>query len=170
MTESDEFTPVLRVTLGRADMLEFFNVDLLAATSGFNRALGLRARDVLRSGVFRHFAPRMLMMEQGREGGSLFFVLSGMVRLYAQRGDGFVELKAATPGEVVGEHEVLSGVSVRHMSAVSQGTVDIIELSRGSLLDRGVLPERLTSYLKNVSANRAQLLNEMVASVAIDRG
>jgi hypothetical protein len=64
-------------------------------------------------------------------------------------------------GEVLGEGEVLAGDGGRRCSAVAQGQVDVIELTRAALLVDGKLPAGLAAMLKTVQTGRMKALDEM---------
>lgn len=161
MSPKDDYTPVLRVDLKRADAAELVLQDVELKDCAFVRALGARALDVLKQGVARRYHDRVVVFHTGDEGGSLFFVINGEVRLFARREADGVELKPVRRGGVLGEAEVLGAGSKRSASAVAHGHVDIVELGREALLVGGQLPPPLRAYLEAVRGDRARALDEL---------
>ena len=116
---------------------------------------------MLCNAVIRRYPDKVVLMQQGEEGLSLFFVMSGDVRLFARRDTDSAELGVVHSGEVLGEGEVLAGEGGRRCSAVAQGQVDVLELPRTSLLIDGKLPPGLAALLKTVQTSRMKALDEM---------
>lgn len=154
-------TPVIKVELKRADPAEVILSRRELAAAPLIRALGSTAAAVLTQGTLRRFADKAVLVQQGHEGGSLFFVLTGDVRLFARRDRDNAELGVAHPGEVVGEGEVLAGSGGCRCSAVAQGPVDVLELPRAALLQEGKLPPGLAALLQDVQAKRTKALDEL---------
>ncbi len=161
MSGKDEYTPVLRVDLKRADAAEIALTDVELKDCPFVKALGGRAMDVLKQGVARRYHDRVVIFHTGDDGGSLFFVLNGEVRLFARKEADGVELKPVRRGGVIGEAEVLAGSGKRAASAVAHGNVDLVELPRALLAPDGQLLPTVKSYLETVRAERAKALDEL---------
>lgn len=157
----DGSTPVVKVELKRADPSEVILSRRELAAAPFIRALGPSAAGVLKQGTLRRFADKAVLLQQGEERQSLFFVLVGDVRLFARRDRDNAELGVAHPGEVVGEGEVLEGAGGCRCSAVAQGAVDVLELPRSVLLEQGKLSPGLAALLQDVQARRTKALDEM---------
>jgi CRP-like cAMP-binding protein len=100
------------------------------------------------------------LLQQGDAGSSLFFIISGQVRLFARRDLDSAELGFAIRGDVIGEGEVLEG-RVRRCSAVAQGQVDVVELDRSLLVVGDRLPAPVLALLKRVHEKRMKVLDEM---------
>ena len=156
-----ENTPVVKVELKRADAAELIASRPELSGSPLVKAFGKSAPAMLANAVIRRYPDKVVLMQQGEEGVSLFFVMSGDVRLFARRDTDSAELGVAHAGEVLGEGEVLAGEGGRRCSAVAQGQVDVIELPRASLLIDGNLPPSLTALLKTVQTGRMKALDEM---------
>lgn len=154
-------TPVVKVELKRADAAELIASRPELSGAPLVKAFGAAAPAMLAGAVIRRFFDKVVLMQQGEEGGSLFFVMSGDVRLFARRDTDSAELGVVHPGEVLGEGEVLAGEGGRRCSAVAQGQVDVIELPRASLLIDGRLPAGLAALLKTVQTSRMKALDEM---------
>lgn len=155
-------TPVVKLDLKRAEAAELIAADPLLAGSPFARALGPAAlQRVSGKAVIRRFPDKVVLMQQGDAGQSLFFVLKGDVRLFARKAADAVELGHAHRGEVLGEGEVLDGSNARAMSAVAQGQVDVVELPRDVLLEHGALAPAVKTLLEQVRAKRREALDEM---------
>lgn len=157
----DGSTPVVKVELKRADPAEVILSRRELAAAPFVRALGVAAPAVLKQGTLRRFADKAVLLQQGEASQSLFFVLSGDVRLFARRDRDNAELGVAHAGEVAGEGEVLAGAGGCRCSAVAQGPVDVLELPRAALLQDGKLPPGLAALLQDVQARRTKALDEM---------
>ena len=156
-----ENVPVVKVELKRADAVDLVASNPALSGSAFMKALGARSRALLSAGVLRRFPDKVVLMQQGEAGRSLFFVLAGDVRLFARRDTDSAELGVVHSGEVLGEGEVLSGEDKRRCSAVAQGQVDVLELSREALLIDGKLPQPLVALLEAVKKGRMKALDEM---------
>lgn len=153
--------PVVKVELKRADAVELIASKPELSGAPLMKALGPGAKELLASAVLRRFPDKVVLMQQGEEGVSLFFVLAGDVRLFARRDTDSAELGVVHQGEVLGEVEVLSGEGKRRCSAVAQGQVDVLELPRAVLLIDGKLPPRLLTLLEAVKKGRMKALDEM---------
>ncbi len=156
-----DFTPVVKVSLQRADPVELVRTAPLLKACPLVKALGARVEDVLKRAVARRYADKVVLFQQGDTGSSLLFVLGGEVRLFARRDRDAVELGVARAGEVLGEAEVLAGGAARAMSAVAQGPVDVAELPREVLLVGGAVPRELAAVLEAARAARAKLLDDL---------
>lgn len=154
-------SPVVKVGLKRADPAEVVASRRELMASPFIRALGGTATPTLQQGTLRRFADKAVLMQQNEAGDSLFFVLTGDVRLFARRDADSAELGVAHAGEVLGEAEVLSGAGKRSCSAVAQGAVDVLELPRTALLVGGKLSPGLAALLGEVQGKRTKALDEM---------
>ena len=150
-----DFTPVVRVQLQRADMVERVGTDPVLSGCGLARALGSQLQGALKKGIARRYPDKVVIFQQDNLGGSLYLVLSGEVRLYSRRGKEVVELPAAHSGDVVGELEVLDGISTRRSAAAAQGVTELLELPREALLLSGRLPDPTRAYLEQVKKARS---------------
>lgn len=153
--------PVVKLELKRADPAEVVASRRELMASPFIRALGGQATPTLKQGTLRRFPDKAVLMQQNEAGDSLFFVLTGDVRLFARRDADSAELGIAHVGELLGEGEVLSGAGKRACSAVAQGAVDVLELPRAALLVGGKVPPALAALLGEVQTRRARALDEM---------
>lgn len=154
-------TPVVKLELKKAEPAELIAADPVLAGSPLVKALGATLQRVSAKAVIRRFPDKVVLMQQGDAGQSLFFVLKGDVRLFARKAADAVELGVAHRGEVLGEGEVLDGSNVRAASAVAQGQVDVVELPRDVLLERGALAPAVKAVLEQVRARRLHALDEM---------
>lgn len=151
-------TAVTKVELKRAEPSEVIAKDPVLAAAPVVKALG---PGLLSKGVLRRFADKAVVMQQNDAGHSLFIVLAGEARLFARKDSDSAELGVARRGDVLGEAEVLAGGGKRKTSAVAQGQLDVLELSREGLLSNGQLPAALRQYLELISSNRMKALDEM---------
>lgn len=154
-------TPVVKLDLKRAEPAELIAADPVLAGSPFVKALGAALARVSAKAVLRRFPDKVVLMQQGDVGHSLFLVMKGDVRLFARKAADSVELGVAHRGEVLGEGEVLDGSNVRAASAVAQGQVDVVELPRDVLLEGGALVPAVKAVLEQVRARRRLALDEM---------
>ncbi len=154
-------TPVVKLDLKRADAAELISQDPVLSKSPFARALGAALGRVSAKAVIRRFPDKVVLMQQGDAGQSLFFVLKGDVRLFARKATDSVELGVAHRGEVLGEGEVLDGATARACTAVAQGQVDVVEFPREVLLEAGALLPPVAALLREVHASRAKALDDM---------
>jgi len=154
-------TPLVKVELKRADAALLIASKPELSGAPLIQALGNEGKALLSTAVLRRFPDKGVLMQQGEAGGSLFFVLAGDVRLFARRDTDSAELGVVQTGAVLGEGEVLSGEGKRRCSAVAQGQVDVLELSRAALLIDGQLPLRLVAMLETVTKGRMKALDEM---------
>ena len=150
-----------KLALKRADLFEMVTTDDWLRTTPFIKALGTLADSVLKQGTARRYPNLVPVFQLGEPGTSLFFVLKGEVRLSGRKGTESVEVGTAARGEVFGEEEVLSGVALRTGFAVAQGEVDVAELPRVALLQRGELLREVSSFLTPIKAARQAALHEM---------
>lgn len=153
--------PVVKVELKRADAAELVASHPLLAGSALMKALGPSRATLLSCAIIRRFPDKVVLMQQGEAGQSLFFVLAGDVRLFARRDTDSAELGVAHAGDVLGEGEVLRGEGGRRCSAVAQGQVEVLELARAALLVDGKLPAPVVAMLKDVERGRMKALDEM---------
>jgi CRP-like cAMP-binding protein len=153
-------TPVVKLDLKRADAAELIGSDPVLAASPFARAVGAELKRVCEKAVVRRFPDKVVLMQQGDVGHSLFFVMKGDIRLFARKGSDTVELGAAHRGEVVGEVEVLEA-SPRAYTAVAQGEVDAVELPRDALFRSGRLLPALAAHLGELRQRRQRALDEL---------
>ncbi len=156
-----ERVPVLKVELKRANAAELVASKPELSGSPLIKALGANCPTTLSGAVIRRFPDKVVLMQQGESGGSLFFVLSGDVRLFARRDTDSAELGVVKTGDVLGESEVLAGQGGRRCSAVAQGQVDVLELPREVLLVGSELPAALVTMLEAVKQRRMKALDEM---------
>ncbi len=154
---SGENTPVVKVELKRADAAELIAQDPVLSSAPIARLLSAA---VIGKGTLRRFPDKVVLMQQGDAGHSLFLVMKGGVRLFARRDRDSAELGIAHPGEVLGEGEVLDGQG-RQCSAIAQGAVDVLELPREALLVGGQVPPALAALLREVHSRRMKALDEM---------
>jgi CRP-like cAMP-binding protein len=152
---------VVKVELKRADAAELIASHPELAGSPLMKALAAARLALPPGAVIRRFPDKVVLMQQGDAGQSLFFVLSGDVRLFARRDTDSAELGVAHAGEVLGESEVLLGEGGRRCSAVAQGQAEVVELARAALLVNGKLPAPLAAMLAEVQKGRMKALDEM---------
>lgn len=152
---------VLKVTLKRADLWELVQNDAILKTSSLVVALMNKAEPLLRAATARRYPDRAILYQQGDQGNALYFVLKGDVRLSARKGNDLVDLGTAARGDVFGETEVLSGETLRGSAAVAHGDVDVAELPRDALMDKGVLLKPIAALLKPLKDARQNALSEM---------
>lgn len=157
-------TQLARIELKRADPAELVKQSVALAVSPFVTALGRHADAVLRAGLALRYPASAPLFEQGQPGQSVFFVLKGEVRL-SMRQLGAVtssELGSIHPGEFVGETEVLSERSVRSFSALANGPVEVVELTRVSLASlKGDLGAPLRNLFEEAQAKRRTSFDEL---------
>jgi CRP-like cAMP-binding protein len=115
----------------------------------------------LHKGRLRRFTDKMVLLQQGEAGDSLFIVVAGDVRLFARKDRDSAEVGHAHKTEVLGEGEVVDGRGLRHHSAVAVGQVDVLEVPRELLLANGQLPPALATLLRDVHQRRKRSLDEM---------
>lgn len=156
-----ENIPVAKVELKRANAAELVASKPELSGSPLIKVLGPAGPAMLRGGAIRRFPDKVVLMQQGESGVSLFFVLSGDARVFARRDTDSAELGVVKAGDVLGEAEVLAGQGGRHCSAVAQGQVDVLELPREALLVGGKLPAALVTMLEAVKQRRTKALDEM---------
>lgn len=162
----DDYTPVLKSEVKRGDVFAQVSADPVLGQSGFVKAMGEKLELALKRGISRRYPDKVVLFQAGDSGSSLFFVLSGEVRLFAKTAQGAaVELPAAKAGDVVGEAEVLEGTGLRAVAAAAHGTVEMTELTRESLVQGGRVPEPLAAFLDRVRAARKSALDELQAKV-----
>jgi len=157
---SQDFTPVVKAPTGRGDPLKVVRAVPALAGAPLVKALGDRLERICSLALVRRHAAGVVVFQPGDTGGSLLFVLSGALRVFARDGEKVVELETAPPGAVVGEGEVLAGENKRQLSAVAQGPVEVLEIARDLLGVAGALPEPLRACLEATRARRASLLEQ----------
>jgi CRP-like cAMP-binding protein len=145
----------IRIKLERVDISQRVEADPLLKGSELVKLLG---SDILKQGVAKRFGGRAALFRQNEPGESLFFVLSGDVRLYATQQTDGSELGTVAAGEVVGESELMTGLAPRCCSAIAHGDVDAVELPRAALVPH---LKRLEPYLKRLHQARRAKLDEM---------
>jgi len=150
--------PVLKVDLQRADVTERVSRDSSLFRSPLVDTLGSEWREVFKRGHAKRAAARVVLFQQGDEGDSLLFVLSGAVRLFARKASDTVELGVAHPGDVIGEAAGAEGR--RAMSAVANELVEFVELPRAVLQEAGAA-EALERWLSALHSERLKALDEM---------
>lgn len=150
-------TAVTKVELKRADPAEVILKDSYLASTPAVKALG----SAVSKGTLKRIADKVVVLQQGEPGTSLFFVIAGEVRLFARKDRDSAELGVARRGEVLGEGEVLDGAPTRKCSAVAQGPIEVIELPREALLTGGRLSPALETLLRQVHQHRMKALDEM---------
>lgn len=154
-------TPVVKVELKRANPLEIVRGDRMLSVSGLVHALGDSLPASLSGALIRRYPDKVVLMQKDDPGDSLMLIISGEVRLFARRDRDNVELTTARVGEVVGECEVLSGQGKRCFTALAQGQVEVIDITRRALLQGEHLPRPLAAYLERVKLQRTRQLDEL---------
>lgn len=164
MKAIDEWTPISRIELKRADAVEWVNSEPRLSGSPLMMALGANAEQVLRESSPVRYPAKGALFLQGQPGHSLFFLLRGEVRLVSQPegdGDTFV-IGTAQAGDFVGEAQVLDVGEARAFSALTDNPVEVIEFSKASLTSpQGQLAAPLQALLQAAKARRHATLNEM---------
>jgi CRP-like cAMP-binding protein len=146
---------LIRIKLERVDLVQRVAQDPLLKTAELMRVCG---PELLKQGVAQRYRARAALFRQSEQGESLFFVLSGEVRLYATGELDGSELGVVTAGEVVGEAEALSGLAPRCCSAIAAGEADAVELPRSALVPH---LKALEKYLRGLHEQRRAKLTEM---------
>ncbi len=159
--EAPENTPVLKVEVRRADVVQLVMDDELLRRSALVRAMADDAKAVLKMGTGRRYRNQATVFAQADPGASLFLVLNGEARLFARNGADTVELGAAGKGDVFGEDGVLGESPVRTFSAVALGEVDAVELPREAIIKCGSERPALLSYLDEVRVKRQKARDEL---------
>jgi CRP/FNR family transcriptional regulator, cyclic AMP receptor protein len=160
-TPPDGRSSVVKVALKRADLWEIIQNDAILKTSAFVVSLLNKAEPLLRTATARRYPDRAILYQQGDQGNALYFVLKGDVRLSARQGNDLVDLGTAARGDVFGETEVLSGSALRTSAAVAHGDVDVAEIPRDALLDKGLLLKQLGALLRPLQDARKNALSDM---------
>ena len=163
MTKDKDLTPVTRVELKRADIGELVMGDDLLRTAPVVKAMGERAREVIKLGVGRRYPDKVPVFKQADAGDSLFLVLRGEARLFAASGQDTVEVGAAVKGEVFGEDEILGSGGARSLSAIAAGDLDVVELPRQALVDCGRERPALWKVLRELLERRRAARDEIAA-------
>jgi CRP-like cAMP-binding protein len=78
----------------------------------------------------KHMVKGDLLMKEGENSNSMYWVQGGTLRLYKKKGQGFVELGVVHSGEVVGEMSFLDN-QPRSASVEALQPCDIVEIPRG---------------------------------------
>lgn len=146
---------MIRIKLERVDLVQRVAQEPLLRSAELVRICGA---EVLKQGVAHRYKPRAALFTQSEPGESLFFVLSGEVRLYATDERDGSELGVVTAGEVIGEAEALSGLAPRCCSAIAAAEADAVELPRSALEPHLTALEK---YLRALHEQRRAKLNEM---------
>lgn len=157
----DEFTPVVRVELRRADVPALIRTDEVLRRAPLVQCLG--GGEPLGECLARRFPANMVIFQQREAGDSLFFVLRGEVRLYVNSGTETVELGRARPGEIFGEDDALEASGKRSSSAVTAGDVDLVELPRAWLAERLKALPALAAHLGDVRQQRRAAVAELTS-------
>lgn len=150
-------TPVVKVELKRMSVSELVSGDAVLASAPVVKLLGV---PLLAKGTLRRYPDKVVLMQQGEEGDSLFVVMAGDVRLFARRDRDSVELGLVHRGDVIGAGEARTGGG-RRCSAVAQGQVDVVELPRALLAPGGTLTPALATFLEQLERRRNAALDEM---------
>ncbi len=161
MSTESEFTPIVRLSLKKGDPWARIREDLKLSESSLVFALGEQAEEVMKLALMKRSPDKVVMFQQGEVGDSLYFVVSGTVRLFARKDRDSLELPSIGIGDVIGETEVLGGAPHRHQSAIAQGVVELIEIPRKSLLVDGMLPAPIESLLNRIRKTRDGQLDEL---------
>ena len=163
MTADHDFTPIVKLALKKGDPWARIREDLKLSESSLLLALGSEAEAIMKFALMKRSPDKVVIFQQGEAGDSLYCVVSGAVRLFARKDKDAIELPSIGVGDVVGETEVLGGPGQRHMSAIAQGIVELIEMPRKSLLVEGMLPAPMESLLNRVRKTRANQLDELTS-------
>ena len=157
-----DLTALTRMSLKRLDASELVMGDELLRSSALVKMLGGEtARALLRQAITRRYADNVAVYKQAQTGDSLFLIVRGQARLFAQLGSDTVELGSAVKGELIGESELLAASVERSSSAVAFGELDAVELPKAEFSNRVEGCARLFDYLRELNQRRRATSDEM---------
>ncbi len=102
-----------------------------------------------------------MLFNEGDASKSMYFVQSGMIRLFKKKGNSSIELGMIRKGEVIGEMGFLDG-GARSASAEAIQDVELVEITNANLAEQlKILPPWLIVLLKTV-VNRLRNANNKI--------
>lgn len=115
-----------------------------------------------------------LLFQEGEMSRSMYFLKSGMIRIFKKKGDAFIEIDTIRSGQILGELAFLDG-QARSASGEAMTSCELIEISGNVFLQTlGVMPDWLKLLLKTVvgrlrsASTKIKQLEQ--ASTAVDYG
>ena len=159
----DGSVPIVKVGLKRLHVTELIAEDDVLRECPLLVGVPEDARAAFLSGsVVKRFPDGARVFEEGQPGDSLLLIARGELRLVGRQGEEAVELAVASKGEVVGE-AIASGQPLHPFSALARGEVDVVELSRESVMALIARSAATGDYLAAVGRERRAAFQEMAS-------
>jgi CRP/FNR family transcriptional regulator, cyclic AMP receptor protein len=125
---------------------------------------------VAAQGEIKRYRRGVILMQEGEPGGSLYFVLSGLLRAYAHRArdDGReFTFSFSGPGETVGELSLDGGLRSANVAVESAALCSFV--TRATLLRHVEREPALALELIGLVARRARLATSQAKELALDK-
>jgi CRP-like cAMP-binding protein len=159
--ETDQLTPVVRVSLKRIGASDLVLNDELLRGCPLVRSLGERAAELVDTGTARRFDHQAHVFSEGEQGDSLYLVLKGEARLVRRRDQDTLEVGVARKGDVLGEAGLVEQQRMRAFSAIAQGQLDVLELSSELVRQRLPGAPGLIEHLRSIHRQRNKAMDEL---------
>ena len=121
------------------------------------------------------YKPKDIIFEEGDQSKNLYFIKSGVIRIFKRKAEGNIELETVRNGQVLGEMAFFDG-QPRSASAEALTTCEVIEMSREALDEAlSKFPDWLVSLTKTVSGrlrnanNRIRILESLSVEYGVDQ-
>ena len=119
--------------------------------------------------------PQEVLFEEGDQSKNLYFIKTGVIRIFKRKAEGNIEIETLRSGQILGELAFFDG-QPRSASAEALTTSTLLEISR-SALDEALskFPDWLVSLTKTVSSrlrvanNRIRLLESLSTEYETDK-
>jgi CRP/FNR family cyclic AMP-dependent transcriptional regulator len=124
--------------------------------------------EVAARGLIRRYRRGVILMQEGEPGGSLYFVLDGLLRAYRSRDDGReFTLSFSGPGETLGELSLDGGPRSAH---VAVETTALCSFVTRTTLERCIAQEPALAFeLLGLVARRARDVTILATELALDK-
>ncbi|MBL1225586.1 Crp/Fnr family transcriptional regulator [Enterococcus sp. BWR-S5] len=110
----------------------------------------------------RNYKKNHILMFENDDTEEIYFIKSGLLKIYRMHEDKEIILGIATPGDVIGETEALSDVEYRLSTVEALSDVSLLTISKKNFL---LLIDEHSCILKraySVLASRTRLLNRLI--------
>ncbi len=121
------------------------------------------------------YKPKDIIFEEGDQSKNLYFIKSGVIRIFKRKAEGNIEIETIRNGQVLGEMAFFDGMP-RSASAEALTSCEVIEMSREALDEAlSKFPDWLVSLTKTVSGrlrnanNRIRILESISTEYGVDQ-
>lgn len=116
----------------------------------------------------RVFAPGEVIVRKGHEGGSMFVVVRGSVKVQLPDGVGFKTINTLGADEFFGEMSLLTG-EPRTANVIAEEETDVLQIRKSAIKPLFEANPELMTSISEIVEERRKLLNENAAAAAVHK-